>query len=80
MEKRGVTEVDVRAMLERATRYEPSVVDGHFMSTRFISSLACPAEARLGNAGERRLVAQIFTSWNRIADWLRRIEALHRAR
>ena len=31
MEQRGVTEVDVRAMLERATRYEPSVVDGRFM-------------------------------------------------
>jgi hypothetical protein len=31
MEMRGVTEVDVRAMLERATRYEPSVVEGRFM-------------------------------------------------
>ena len=31
MEQRGVTEVDVRAMLERAIRYEPSVVDGRFM-------------------------------------------------
>ena len=31
MEQRGVTEVDVRAMLERATGYEPSVVDGRFM-------------------------------------------------
>ena len=31
MEQRGVTEVDVRAMLERATRYEPSVVEGRFM-------------------------------------------------
>jgi hypothetical protein len=31
MEQRGVTEVDVRAMLEQATRYEPSVVDGRFM-------------------------------------------------
>jgi hypothetical protein len=30
MEQRGVTEVDVRAML-RATRYEPSVVEGRFM-------------------------------------------------
>jgi hypothetical protein len=28
MEQRRVIEVDVRAMLERATRYEPSVVDG----------------------------------------------------
>ena len=26
-----VTEVDVRAMLERAARYEPSVVEGRFM-------------------------------------------------
>ena len=31
MEQRGVTEVDVRAMLERATSFEPSVVDGRFM-------------------------------------------------
>ena len=31
MEQRGVTEIDVRAMLERATRYEPSVVEGRFM-------------------------------------------------
>ena len=31
MEQRGVTEVDVRAMLERATAFEPSVVQGRFM-------------------------------------------------
>jgi hypothetical protein len=31
MEQRGVTEVDVRAMLERATAFEPSVVEGRFM-------------------------------------------------
>lgn len=31
MEQRGVTEVDVRAMLERATGFEPSVVEGRFM-------------------------------------------------
>jgi len=31
MEQRGVTEVEVRAMLERATRFEPNVVDGRFM-------------------------------------------------
>lgn len=31
MEQRGVREIDVRAMLERATRYEPSVVEGRFM-------------------------------------------------
>jgi len=31
MEQRGVTEIDVRAMLERATSFEPSVVDGRFM-------------------------------------------------
>ena len=31
MEQRGVTEVDVRAMLEQATGFEPSVVDGRFM-------------------------------------------------
>ena len=31
MEQRGVTEVHVRAMLERATVFEPSVVEGRFM-------------------------------------------------
>jgi hypothetical protein len=31
MEQRGVTELDVRAMLERATVFEPSVVEGRFM-------------------------------------------------
>ena len=31
MEQRGVTEIDVRAMLERATTYERSVVEGRFM-------------------------------------------------
>ncbi len=31
MEQRGVTEVGVRAMLERATAFEPSVVEGRFM-------------------------------------------------
>jgi len=31
MEQRGVTEVDVRAMLERATVFEPSVVESRFM-------------------------------------------------
>ena len=31
MEQRGVTEVEVRAMLEHATGFEPSVVEGRFM-------------------------------------------------
>jgi hypothetical protein len=31
MEQRGVTEIDVRAMLERATGHEPSVVEGRFI-------------------------------------------------
>jgi Domain of unknown function (DUF4258) len=31
MEQRGVNEFTVRAMLERATRFEPSVVEGRFM-------------------------------------------------
>jgi hypothetical protein len=31
LEQRGATEVDVRAMLEKATAFEPSVVDGRFM-------------------------------------------------
>ena len=30
-EQRGVTEVDVRAMLEKATGFEPTVVEGRFM-------------------------------------------------
>lgn len=31
MEQRGVTEVEVRAMLERPTGFEASVVEGRFM-------------------------------------------------
>ena len=31
MQQRGVTEVDVRAMLEKATGFEPNVVEGRFM-------------------------------------------------
>jgi hypothetical protein len=31
MEQRGVTEVEVRAMLERATGFDASVVQGRFM-------------------------------------------------
>ena len=31
MEQRGVTEVQVRTMLERATGFEPTVVEGRFM-------------------------------------------------
>jgi hypothetical protein len=31
MEQRGITEVDVRAMLEQAKTFEPSVVEGRFM-------------------------------------------------
>jgi hypothetical protein len=31
MEQRGVTEVEVRAMLERATGFEASVVEGRLM-------------------------------------------------
>lgn len=31
MEQRGVSEVDVRAMPERATAHEPSVAAGRFM-------------------------------------------------
>jgi len=30
MEQRGVTEVELRAMLERATGHRPNVVDGRF--------------------------------------------------
>jgi hypothetical protein len=38
MEQRGVTEVDVRAMLERAMRYEPRVVEGRFMIHAVLNS------------------------------------------
>ena len=31
MEQRGVTEVEVRAMLEKARGFEPNVVEGRFM-------------------------------------------------
>jgi len=31
MEQRGVTEIELRAMLERSARYEQNVVDGRFM-------------------------------------------------
>ena len=31
MEQRGVTEVDLRAILERATGFRPNVVEGRFM-------------------------------------------------
>jgi len=31
MEQRGVTEVDVRAMLEEPTGFKPNVVEGRFM-------------------------------------------------
>ena len=33
MEQRGVTEVEVRAMLERASGFEPNVVEGRYMIT-----------------------------------------------
>ena len=35
MQQRGVTEVDIRTMLERATTFEPSVVEGRFMIHTF---------------------------------------------
>jgi hypothetical protein len=53
MEQRGVTEVEVRAMLERATGFEASVVAGRFMiQTRrgpspWIVIVEPDAEARL---------------------------------
>ncbi len=31
MQQRGVAEVDLRAMLERATGFRPNVVEGRFM-------------------------------------------------
>jgi hypothetical protein len=31
MEQRGVTEVDVRAMLERASAFEPNVIEGRYL-------------------------------------------------
>lgn len=32
MEQRGATEVDVSAILEKATAFEPTVVEGRMMS------------------------------------------------
>ena len=52
MEQRGVTEVDVRAMLERATGFEPSVVEGRFMIPRQEEQSAVDCDCR---AGQRRL-------------------------
>jgi len=31
MEQRGATELEVRAMLEKTTAFEPNVVEGRFM-------------------------------------------------
>jgi hypothetical protein len=42
-----------------------------------VSSLGLPSEARL--KGERRMVDQILTSWNRIKTWLKRVRELNRA-
>jgi hypothetical protein len=53
MEQRGVTDVEVRAMLERATGFEASVVEGRFMiQTRRVQNpwvviVEPDAEARL---------------------------------
>jgi hypothetical protein len=53
MEQRGVTEVDVRAMLERATGFDASVVEGRFMihtqrgQSPWIVIVEPDAEARL---------------------------------
>ncbi len=53
MEQRGVTEVDVRAMLERSAAFEPSVVEGRFMisvsrgSRRWIVIVEPDSEAQL---------------------------------
>lgn len=53
MEQRSVTEVEVRAMLERATRFEASVVEGRFMIQTRRGQTSCvvivepDAEARL---------------------------------
>ena len=53
MEQRGVTEVEVHAMLERATGFEASVVQGRFMihtqrgQGRCVVIVEPDAEARL---------------------------------
>jgi hypothetical protein len=53
MEQRGVTEVELRAMLERATGFEASVVEGRFMihtqpgQSRWVVIVEPDAEAKL---------------------------------
>ncbi len=53
MEQRGVTEVEVRAMLERATGFEASVVEARFMihtkraQSPWVVIVEADAEARL---------------------------------
>ena len=53
MEQRGVTEAEVRAMLENATGFEPNIVEGRFMidvrhlQSRWIVVLEPDAEAKL---------------------------------
>lgn len=37
-----------------------------------------PADS-LREARERRLVSQIFTSWNQMAEWLRRVDGVRAA-
>jgi hypothetical protein len=53
MEQRGVTEIELRAMLERATGFRPNVAEGRFMidvrhqGSQWIVIVEPDAEARL---------------------------------
>jgi hypothetical protein len=52
MEQRGVTEVEVRAMLERATAVNPSVVVGRFMIRTRHAQLPWNVIRRTGSRGQ----------------------------
>ncbi len=48
MEQRGVTEVEVRAMLEKATAFDPNVVEGQIHGPRPPSLEAVDRDRRTG--------------------------------
>ena len=48
MEERGITEVDLRSMLQRATGYAPRVVERRFMITTSHADLGWSSSSRMG--------------------------------
>ena len=45
----------------------------------FLPAVAAGPDRKMLTRRERMLVTQIFTSWNRIADWLRHLDGLKNA-